>query len=393
MDTHMDWLLSLATSLRSKFYDDSVESIIKKYLYQCIDNNQSIKLVTNNNILNQHAPIFIIADNPKQVYHTIINQLRKDLTIDESIKFRPITIITKLANREYILDVNGNQIIYGVTSKYANNELIKSIICRGMYSIKNYFNQTETTAINIKLLDPQLDLNADNSVNGGRSKQKKANKPTPRVSIKLKILTNLIQYVKSNSMFAGSLIYLNDLDSIDNRAIDIIYSDPRAKDAVIDYIKLTVQKLYHDYKFELNNHSGYFVPFDFRLRKLSCLIKHRKNDQTSYLVNLYNAATYDPIPSYRSIEDNECKLIAHPLVQMRFLYLDKFFLHSKGISIKHNNQFESYLQDMIQQAYNDLKKNTNKLPTWVGMYRDESFDRNQENLKSHIDTPYEVILI
>ena len=44
--THINWLLSLATSIRSKFYDDSIEQIIKKYLDECINVYKSIILVT-----------------------------------------------------------------------------------------------------------------------------------------------------------------------------------------------------------------------------------------------------------------------------------------------------------------------------------------------------------
>jgi hypothetical protein len=406
MDTHMDWLLSLAASLRSKFYDDSIETTIQKYLYQCISDDSSIKLVRDNSILNQSASMFIIADDPKQVFHVIVDQLKANLSESESVKFRPLTIITKLAEREYILDVNGNQIIYGITSKHADNELVKSIICRGMYSIKNYFNQlnTETNMItpeSLEQINPEIDLLTYEAVNGGRSKQKKSpkmsHKPMPRVNIKIKILTQLVEYVKTNPMFMGSLIYLNTLDTVDNHAMDIIYSDQRAKDAVIDYIKLVVQQLYADYRFEINGHHGYFVPFDFRLRKVSCMMKHRKTGQTSYLVNLYNAATYDPIPSYRVIDGSKktktCQLVAHPLVQMRFLYLDKFFLHSKADSAKSTDQFDSRLQAMLDESFTDLKKLKGVPPIWVGMYRDESYDRNQENMRSNVSMPYEVILI
>lgn len=397
MDSHMDWLLSLAGQLRSKFYDTSIESTIKHYLEQCIQLDPSIKLI-DGTWINQQAPLFIICSDPKQVFRSIIEQLQIDLSAEEQSKFRPLTIITKLANREFIFDIGGNQIIYGINSKFANDALIKSIICRNMYSLKQYFNQIVQDSNmllpeSIALVDPNM------VTTGGRIKKKSPKRvaSTSKTGFKIKVLGRLVEYIKTNPMFMGSLIYLNTLNDIDNHAMDIIYSDNRAKDAVIDYLKLLIQSSYDDYRFEINSHQGYYVPFDFRLRKLSCMVKHRKSGQISYLVNLYNAATYDPIPSYRLINKGSdksvtCQLVAHPLVRMRFLYLDQFFLNSKSLD-KGNSQFNQLLQQMLLEASNELKKDNSDKPIWVGIYRDEGYDKNQENMRSNVDMPYEVILI
>lgn len=397
----MDWLLSLAAHLRTKFYDTTIESTIKHYLMECIRVDPSIKLV-DGTWLNQQAPLFIICSDPKQVFHFIIEQLKIDLPEAEQYKFRPLTIITKLAHREFVFDIGGDQIIYGISSKFANESLVKSIICRSMYSLKQYFSQINPESHT--LLPESLDLLNPDTINlttGGRPKKKSLKRVASKTGFKVKVLGRLIEYIKTNPMFMGSLIYLNTLNDIDNHAMDIIYSDGRAKDAVVDYLKLLIQEYYQDYRFEINSHQGYYVPFDFRLRKLSCMVKHRKSGQTSYLVNLYNAATYDPIPSYRLIDSPKnikgvstttCQLIAHPLVRMRFLYLDQFFLASKSLD-QGNSQFNRLLQTMLLEAYADLKKVSSGMPLWVGVYRDEGYDKNQENMRSNVDTPYEVILI
>lgn len=406
MDAHMDWLLNLAARLRTNFYDTSVEGTIKLYLNQCIEDDSTI-IQVDASALEQQAPFFIIAQDPKQVFYSIIERLRTELSDDEQSKFRPMSIITKLGSREFVLDVGGNQLIYAVSSKYTNDALVKSMICRSLYSIKRYFNQIsqDTNTLlpeAVSLVDP-----ADPTIVAGRSKAKQSSKhafklgapgaSSGKTGLKVRILSRLVEYVKSNPTFMGSLIYLNTLNDIDNHALDMIYSDPRCKDAVIDYIKLFVQETYDDYRFEINSHQGYHVPFDFRLRKLSCMVKHRKSGQIIYLVNLYNAATYDPIPSYRLIstgkqgKDTACQLIAHPLVRMRFIYLDQFFLSTKA---KDNgvSHFDRMLHGMLESAHTDLKKSEG-LPTWAGVYRDEGYDRNQENMRSNVDTPYEVILI
>lgn len=401
MDKHMEWLLSLAASVRSKFYDDSIEKNIKKYLDECISENkdteESITVVTDS-VLNGSAPFFIITSNPKKVYNSIITKLQNNLSETDKCKFRPLTIITKLANREFIFDIGGNQLIYGISSKYTDDNLVKSIICRNMYMIKNYFDHVDKETHS--LLPTAIEKIQNVSIDGGKRSHKKQ-KITPRINIKVKILGRLVEYVKTNSICMDSLIYLNDLESIDNHAMDIIYGDNRAKDCVIDYLKLLVQSQYPDYKFEINPHQGYFVPFDFRLRKLSCLIKNRKTNQTSYLVNMYNAAMYDPIPSFRLMDKKSdvCQLVAHPLVQLRFLYLDKFLLGSKGSAKDKSNEaqasntFNMIIQKMIDTTMTDLINLKNKTPTWAGIYRDENYDRNQENMRANIPVPYEVIII
>lgn len=393
----MEWLLSLAATVRSKFYDDSIENNIKKCLDECISENKDTEesiIVVTNSVLNGSAPFFIITNNPKKVYNTIISKLQINLSDSDKCKFRPLTIITKLANREFIFDIGGNQLIYGISSKYADDNLVKSIICRNMYMIKNYFDHVDKETHS--LLPTAIEKIQNVTIDGGKPKHKKQ-KITPRINIKVKILGRLVEYVKTNSICMDALIYLNDLESVDNHAMDIIYSDNRAKDCVIDYLKLLVQKQYPDYKFEINPHQGYFVPFDFRLRKLSCLIKNRKTNQTSYLVNMYNAAMYDPIPSFRLMDkkNDGCQLIAHPLVRLRFLYLDKFLLGSKGTSNESqaSNTFNAIIQKMIDTTIADLINLKNKTPTWAGIYRDENYDRNQENMRANIPVPYEVIII
>lgn len=395
MDKHIEWLLSLVESIKLNFYDDSIENNIKKYLNECVierssnQTEQQTPIVVDNSILNGNAQFFLIANDPQQIYYDIIIKLKDNLSELDKCKFRPLTIITKLANREFIFDIAGNQIIYGISSKYVDNSILKSIYCRHIYMIKNYFNHIdkETHAI-LPTFIKQLTDDGTTTI-GGHSKkiknQKKQNS-TPRINIKIKILGRLVEYIKTNNICMNSLIYLNNIESIDNHAMDIIYSDNRAKSGVIDYLKLLIQEQYTDYKFEINPHQGYSIPYDFRLRKLSIYIKNRKTNQNSYLVNLYNTAMYDPIPSFKL--NNQ--FIAHPLVRLRFLYLDQFLLNS---SQKEPSAFNTIIQKMIDNTLNDLINLKNKIPEWIGIYHDENYDRNQENMKSNVQIPYDVMLL
>ncbi len=404
MDQHMGWLLDLAANIRSRFYDKRVSTLTKEYLQNV--NTPAHSVITDTIVNNSTCPIFIVASDPKQVFYDIIEQIRNNESEQERALFKPITLITKLANKEFMLDINGERMIYGVSAKFSNNNLIKSLICRSMYYVKNYFDlvNSDTHTINpevIEILDHQYSFEKD----GGKSKKtKKASKSrkstqtTPRVNIKVKILSRLITYVKSNQILMGSLIYLNTMADVDNHALDIIYSDNRSKDAVMDYLKLLISSEYKDFSFEYNPHQGFFVPFDFRIRKMSCYTKHKKSGQNNYLVNLYNAAMYDPIPCYRLVEsENVCQMMAHPLVKLRFLYLDLYFLNSKNAKNeeslqKAHNTFETILLNLIESAHSELAQ-VSKTPTWVGIFRDEGYDRNQENMKQKIEVPFEVIII
>lgn len=389
----MNWLLELASSVRSKFYDELVELAVRQGMAQLAAQDTSLTIVSDT-ILNQSVPLLILSADPRATFLALVNWIKETVSEDARDKFNPITIITKLANREFIFDVNGASVAYGISSKHTNLSLIRSMSCRTLYSVKNYFSQVGHAGV---LPDTVLsEISPIQSIDGGRSKQK--NKPPvvkAKVNIKLALLGQLVEYIRTNSLFMNALVYLNTLHDVDHHALDLVYSDMRARSAVIDQLKLLVEQSYPAYKFEINSHQGYSVPFDFRLRKLSCSIKHKASGQVHYLVNLYNAGTYDPIPSYRSTSSraDTCQFIAHPLVRMRFLYLDLFFLQSKSIGAKAHNHFETILTRMLSQAFSDLQTPIEDELVWVGLYRDEAYDRNRENMRSNIAMPYESIFI
>lgn len=404
MDQHMEWILSLAANVRSQFQDKRVETLIGEYLKKIQTPIHSI--IINTIINNNTCPYLIVSDDPKKAFYEIVDLARTSDSDQIKSLFKPITVITKLADREFMLDINGERMIYGIRSSFSNSALIKSMISRAMYSVKNYFELVDPDTHSMKpdaleMIDLQRSFDKD----GGRSKKKRKlssrqdNSNTPRVNVKIKILSRLIAYVKANQLLTNSLIYLNTMDQIDNHALDIIYNDTRIKDAVIDYLKLLVEQEYSEFTFEYNPHKGFFVPYDFRLRKLSCYIKHKKSGQNNYLVNLYNSAMYDPIPAYKLTDHTDiCQLIAHPLVKLRFLYLDLYLLNSKLNITKDASQqsthstFASIIHTMIESAYRELAQ-ISKTPFWIGMYRDENYDRNQENMKQRVEVPFEVIII
>ncbi len=387
---YIEWLLNLATSIHSKFYDDTIENTIEKYINEYIKNNNNSCKLIKNTILNNDSPFFIISKDIKSLYYFIIKKIKENLSSDEKSKFKPLTIITKLEYKEYVLDISGNIIIYGVNSNYFDDNLTKSMICKSLYSVKNYFNQINKD--NNLILNDSITpiLNNTNKLN----KQIVNKQVNNKLNIKIKILNNLINYIKNNSNISESIIFLTDIKYIDNHAMDMIFSDYKTKDSIVDYLKTSIKMSYsNDYLFEYNDHKNYFIPYDFRLKKLSCFIKHRKTNQVIYLINLYNTATYDPIPCYKIIDDKKnYELTAHPLVKLRFLYLDKYFLNSIMENKTKISSFELLLDLMINEELNKLKKN-DKAPIWCGMYRDEKYDKNQKNMRYQTMLPYEIVIV
>lgn len=409
MDRHLTWLLSLATTVHHKFMNSNVEQLVKSYIVEHAKTNPHETIIITNTMLNDSAPLLVLSNNASKMFDSIIESIKTNRdSIDMSI-FKPTTIITKLSDLEYIFDVAGSRIVYAinVSSSPIDNlhidiSLVRSMMCKQMSSLKYYFkhinkdsNQILASSIN------ELSYDLEHSIiKGGKKKVHKKNtkaaKPqSDRSSVKTIIIKRMIEYVKINTICMDSLIYVTGIDQIDNHAMDIIFSDYRVKDCIIDYFKLIIKEQFKDYKFEMNPHKQFNVPGDYRLTKFSCMIKNKKTNQVSYLVNLYNNAIYDPIPCYRmnvpstlkhdSEKQNGSYLKAHPLVHLRYLYLDKYFLNIKG-STPSTDKFNSIVQSMIDSTFDDLNIVTNKVPIWIGTHRDENFDKNQENMKSNTES-------
>lgn len=385
MDCHMDWLLSLANSLQSNFLNIDARVFIKKYLL----NVKQGHFLENSPLLKQS--IFVLfAPNPIEVFKSIAKDLSNDLTDDQKIKFKPIIFITKLVDREYVFDVAGSQMIYGIKCEKPTDAIIKAAICQTQYAVSNYFNNLsiETRLISDEILQW---CSPENVIGGKPSKHKKIKTSDSSFKHKLNIIQRMMGYIRNNPILNNIVAYANTTKDIDQHALDIIYSDPRAKDAIIDYLKLLINEKYSDYKFEYNAHPHYEIPLDFRLKKFSCMMRHRDTNKIIYLTNMFNSACYEPIPCFREIyADKTCELYTHPLVQLRLLYIDLHFLQ---ISNSNSDHFKRIIGKMLQRAYDQL---CNKQPdsiSWLGYHKDVAFDRNRENMRSNATNLYEHIFI
>jgi hypothetical protein len=183
------------------------------------------------------------------------------------------------------------------------------------------------------------------------------------------------------------------MSDVDNHALDLMYTELRMKDAVIDYLKLLISEQYKDYKFEYNAHPTFSVPLDFRLKKFSCMMRNTKTNKLIYLVNLYNSASYEPIPVHKDISKDKYSLIAHPIVKIRFILIDLHLL--QGVANTASNKSESFNKTLVSMLHKNTKDlfNDDKKTYWVGFYKDESYARNQENMKTPMFIAYEPYII
>ncbi len=406
MDRHLQWLLSLAQRVQSHFVDTKTKTIIEEYLFKLLNESKHSKYyLLKDSLLNHTATMVLFSESPVDDFKHLIESL-KTLNDEDKQKLKPLTIITKLANREFILDIAGSQVIYGVKVKSPTSYAISAANCRYLYSaqefssnsITNYDTRSKSQDTFIKELNSVVAIPSE-SIFGGKKRNRNrdygSSKPkfASSFDIKVAVLNRLNTYLRNNETLSAAIIYVNDMSDIDNHALDLMYTELRMKDAVIDYLKLLISEQYKDYKFEYNAHPTFSVPLDFRLKKFSCMMRNTKTNKLIYLVNLYNSASYEPIPVHKDISKDKYSLIAHPIVKIRFVLIDLHLL--QGVANTASNKSESFNKTLVSMLHKNTKDlfNDDKKTYWVGFYKDESYARNQENMKTPMFIAYEPYII
>ena len=125
------------------------------------------------------------------------------------------------------------------------------------------------------------------------------------------------------------------------------------------------------------------------MKKYSCLINDRDTNQAVYIANLYNNATYEPLPCIKSYLQESFLQIAHPIVKLRFIYIDMFVVEHKMNSEYKN---DSIHQIKMLKTFNDIIS-FDKTPTWIGFYKDEGYEKNKFNMKMNMTNPIDTYFI
>ena len=377
MSLYLEWLLEVATNARHHFIDSDVETQVKEIVRAIAPKHDAI-CVTDMNI-NKVAPIVVIVREPRAMIEEIVNTLKRNQNVSN---IRPIMLFTKLVDREFSLEIASERMIYFIRSstQQINEACVRAMICRNVLSIGNWESNIddETKKLNDKFFNNLVKkMDDDRCVDGGRvNKEKKpvGNKQammTKRSLERVEIIKAIQRHALTTDTLKESLIFVSSMDQLDARAMDVIITDYRAKDAVIKFIREHIPNNHGDYKVILLNRNEFEAPGDFRMTKFTIAAKHSKTQQMTYLINMYNCGLYDPIPCH----PDEGILQAHPLVQLRILYLDQY---ATGLDV--SQKILERFNQLIQHSIKACKAFSGR-PYWAGYLRDEANDRNRENMR------------
>ncbi len=386
----LNWLLTVAERLQTFFSksDDTLTHIVK----DIIKRNHAV--AAHGCIASEAYPFMIVSTNPKQLLLDITEALKDKKEYQDSLN--PINIIMKLINQEYMLDLNGTKFCYAVQTSIASNYLLKVFACKILANVRDYNNYIDpdtNTMISdkIKELHPLYDYNTNSNRQIGGKKRKHNSKDKRKGNVRIDILSSVMEFVRSNQNAAGGIIFVNDLEECSATAMNLIYTDHKSKMVLVDYLKQLIPESYKQYSFKAFLHADFNVPYDFRMKKHSCLINDKNTKQATYLINMYDIATYMPLPCVKSVIKDTFIHIAHPVVKLWILYIDMYMIEHRLNEANPQKHEQVYLNKMMK-VYNDLTL-YDKTPTWVGFFIDESYDKIKYNMQMKMANPIETILL
>ena len=394
LDMKLSFLLDIAKKIQSSLSTNIDSNEIVKIVLQAVKKHNAI--VAHDVIASDGYEFMIISAEPVKVFYDIIQLLRDANSKKYQDSYNPINIITKLVDREFLLDTGGIRMCYGVNATVPSNYLLKSFACRIISSVRSYYNYVNSESFvidrhKVEELHPLYDYQTKkNRILGGKKKTK-TTKEKRTGNVRINILSRLIEYIRGNSVISNGLIIVNELNECSSSAINIIYTENKFKDAVIDYLKLLIADSYSSSTFKAFLHADFSIPYDFMMKKYSCLMNDKTTNQATYIANLYNCATYDPIPCVKSVIRESFIHIAHPLIKLRFLYIDMFMIEHKTRSTEPIHH-EKINQSKMLKAFYDLET-FDLTPIWVGYYKDETYEMNKLNLKMKMTNPIETDFI
>ncbi len=391
-ETKLSWILKVAERVSSYFKSESdtifgdVEKVIKHH-----------KAVYAKGVIASDGYTYmIICNEPMKLLEDIVEQFRSANSRTYQTTLNPITIIQKLINQEFIFDVNGTRLCYAVKSSVASNYLLKTIACKNIYSIHNFnsYIDAESNTMDvdkIKELHPLYDysINANRAL-GGRKKAFTPNQKK-KGNIRVDIISRLFEYVRNTPAIAQGIVFINKLDECSSSAVNVLFTELKYKNAMVDYLKLLIAETYKNYTFKSFLHADFSVPYDFRMRKISCVINDKDTKQPTYIANMYNIATYTPIPCVKQIIGNKFIQEAHPIIKLMMLFIDMYMIEHKTNTVNPASHEQVYLNKMIK-AFNEVQT-FDKSPNWVGIFIEEAYEKNKYNTRMKMSTPITNMLI
>lgn len=387
LDTKLSWILSVAERIQTYFKShDGLLDITRRVAK---DHNAIIAYKT---IACDNTTFMIIAVDPKQLFHDIVAEVQKLNSKEYQNTLNPTMIKTNLIEREYSLDMNKAIQCYGIKSTVASNYLMKSISCKVIATLRGYYGNLDNTSHMLKGIEelhPHFDYNTmEQRIVGGK---KNRTKDKTRKNIRMDIIIRLIEYIRNHPDISNGIVFINKSSECNNAAINIIYTDRKYNDAIVDYLKLLIAESYKDFKFKAFLHNDFNVPYSFMMTKRSCLVNERKTEHPTYIANLYNIGTYMPVPCVKEVRKDKYIQMAHPIIKLRLLYLDMFMIEHKTKTVNPESH-EALYQSKMLSAFREVET-FDKTPTWIGYYKDEIYEKNQLNMNMKMANPIDTLYI
>lgn len=394
LDMKLSYLLTVAEKIESYIMKKSNTSDVSIIVRNAVKENNDI--AAEKMIASDMYSFMIISLDPQSTLRRIVELIKSENSVEYQRHFNPVNIITKLIDREYMLDVGGTRLCYCVKTSVVSNFLLKTFACRRMASVRSYFDfvDPETYVIqkdHLKEIHPSFCYDKSSGEMVGGKKKVKSTYDKKKENIQMIIISRLVEYVRGNSTISNGIIFMDAVQDSQKSAANIFFIEQKFKDAIVDYLKLLIADSYPSYTFKSFIHNDFNIPNDFRLKKYSCLINERTTGQTIYLANLYNSATYEPLPCVKSINNGSYIHICHPIVKLRIIYTDIFMIEQK-LGIEQAAKFVKIHFNNIMKAYYDIET-FDKTPTWVGYFIDENYAKLKYNMKNKMSNAIETILI
>jgi hypothetical protein len=385
----INWILSVAEKIQDYFKptDDSLINLIESVVSKS-GGTAAFKCIASENY-----SFIIITSDPKQLLFDIGAAIRDRRSPIYASALNPISITTGLADHEYKLDANGTQLCYAIKSPLPSNYLLKSIACNVISMVSSFgrfVNDESNTMVMdmIKEIHPLFDYRTkSNRVLGGKKKTWRPEEKR-KGNIRMEILSKVMEYVRNDKDLASSIIFISDLAECNGSAMNIIYTDHSAKDNLVGYIKTLVSERY---SFKSFLHADFKLPHDFRLKKYSCILNDKDTNQPTYLMNMYNTGTYAPVPCIKNIDRDTYIHIAHPIVRLRFLYIDMFMIEQRVGEINPIKHEQVYLTKMVK-VFNELET-FDRTPLWVGKYIDTAYAMIRYNMQQKANMVADMIYV
>ncbi len=376
MEDRLKHILEVATRIMP-WYQSRSDKLIK-FILEDLKKKQVV--FAYNSIACDGNIFMIVSDDPKGLIAKVMQNIEDAHSEEFQNTLNPVSVITKLSELEFMVDMNGTHMMYVVKASVPSNNVLKTIACKCVADVRNYYDIT-----NLEELHPDYNYTrkAIEEIEGGKkrrdkSKNKNRNKySNPRIDA----LADLMKLLNEDEEIAKGIILVDPIEDCTHNAMNIIYIDRKYKDAITN----RMQALYEGsvrYKFKAFMHNDFHVPYNFKLTKHSCLVSDGNTGQTTYIANLYNLGSFMPIPTYRPPREKNINM-AHPMIRLQLLYIDLFMVEHKTKTPDPKNYKAAYYPRLM--AVYDKTISFDKQVEWVGYYMDDAQNRIKYNMMSRVN--------